>query len=241
MGSGCALFDFDNDGDLDIYFLQGAPLPGWNKEKPLYNKLYRNDGNGWTDVTAESGLGDKSYGIGCAAADYDNDGDLDLYFTTVYGHNHSVLYTNEGAWKFKNVTAEQGLGSLPPTYQSAWGDIDNDGDLDLATAGKLWINQLKASPKNGWIAVTLEGDGKKVNRSAIGAIVRVKLKDRVLTRQVESGTGEGNQNQLRLHFGLGAHEGPVDLEITWLGAGKQVVKGLATGKVHKVTFKGGQG
>jgi hypothetical protein len=69
----------------------------------------------------------------------------------------------------------------------------------------------------------------------------VKLKDRVLTRQVESGTGEGNQNQLRLHFGLGAHEGPVDLEITWLGAGKQVVKGLATGKVHKVTFKGGQG
>jgi hypothetical protein len=89
--------------------------------------------------------------------------------------------------------------------------------------------------------VTLEGDGKKVNRSAIGAIVRVKLKDRVLTRQVESGTGEGNQNQLRLHFGLGAHEGPVDLEITWLGAGKQVVKGLATGKVHKVTFKGGQG
>jgi len=238
---GSAIGDLDSDGHLDIFvgnFAHGAAY----QNRPQFLRNLGPEGKyKFEDKSGGAGLGYQESYASPSLGDCDNDGDLDLYFTTVYGHNHSVLYTNEGAWKFKNVTAEQGLGSLPPTYQSAWGDIDNDGDLDLATAGKLWINQLKASPKNGWVAVTLEGDGKKVNRSAIGAIVRVKLKDRVLTRQVESGTGEGNQNQLRLHFGLGAHEGPVDLEITWLGAGKQVVKGLATGKVHKVTFKGGQG
>ena len=81
MGSGVCLFDYDNDGDLDVYFLQGASLPGWDKEIILENKLYRNDGKKWTDVTKKSGVGDKNYSIGCACADYDNDGDTDLYVT----------------------------------------------------------------------------------------------------------------------------------------------------------------
>jgi len=64
MGSGVCLFDYDNDGDLDAYFLQGASLPGWDKEIILENKLYRNDGKKWKDVTDEAGVGDKNYGIG---------------------------------------------------------------------------------------------------------------------------------------------------------------------------------
>ena len=234
---GSCFGDMDNDGHLDIFVGNFAHGAAYQNRSQFLRNLGPKGKYKFEDKSAGSGLGYQESYASPALGDFDNDGDLDLFFTTVYGHNHSVLYSNEGGWKFKNITAPQGLGSLPPTYQSAWGDIDNDGDLDLATAGKLWINQVAATPKNKWIALTLEGDGKKVNRSAIGAIARIKLKDRVLTRQVESGTGEGNQNQVRLHFGLGAHEGPVDVEITWLGAGKQMVKGLAAGKVHKVTFK----
>lgn len=128
MGSGCALFDYDNDGDLDIYLLQGAPLPGWDKEKPLYNKLYRNDGDSWTDVTAGSGLGDKSYGIGCAAADYDNDGDTDLYVTN-FGSD--ILYRNNGDGTFADVTRLSKIDNPLWSASAAFFDADNDGWLDL--------------------------------------------------------------------------------------------------------------
>ena len=63
MGSGGCLFDYDNDGDLDAYFLQGSSLPGWDRKIILENKLYRNDGKKWTDVTEMAGVGDKNYGI----------------------------------------------------------------------------------------------------------------------------------------------------------------------------------
>ncbi|SVC48598.1 uncharacterized protein METZ01_LOCUS301452, partial [marine metagenome] len=81
MGSGVCLLDYDNDHDLDIYFCQGGLLPGWDKEIILENKLFRNDNGHWMDVTAAVGVGDKSYSIGCACGDIDNDGDTDLYVT----------------------------------------------------------------------------------------------------------------------------------------------------------------
>ncbi|SVC57668.1 uncharacterized protein METZ01_LOCUS310522, partial [marine metagenome] len=77
MGSGICIFDYDSDGDLDAYFPQGASLPGWEKNIILENKLYRNDGSIWTDVTEQAGVGDMSYSMGCACADYDNDGATD--------------------------------------------------------------------------------------------------------------------------------------------------------------------
>ena len=79
VSAGLALFDYDGDGDVDIYFLNGASLKGTETKRVPVNKLYRNDG-GWkfTDVTAESGLGDKGYGLGVAVADYDNDCDKDV-------------------------------------------------------------------------------------------------------------------------------------------------------------------
>ncbi len=150
MGSGCALFDFDNDGDLDIYFLQGAPLPGWNKEKPLYNKLYRNDGNGWTDVTAESGLGDKSYGIGCAAADYDNDGDTDLYVTN-FGSD--ILFRNNGDGTFADVTRIAKIHNPMWGASAAFFDADNDGWLDLYV-----VNYVEFSlDENPWCGERVSG------------------------------------------------------------------------------------
>ncbi|NIP94999.1 MAG: hypothetical protein GWO24_16760 [Akkermansiaceae bacterium] len=177
-----------------------------------------------------------------AAGDFDNDGDLDLFFTTVYAGasfgrpNNPVLFSNGGDFKFTNATGDSGLGGLPPTYQAAWADLDNDGDLDLMTAGKLFVNG--GGTGNHWLKVRLAGDGKSVNRSAIGAQVRVSLPGGgTLSRQVEAGTGQGNQNDLTLHFGLGKHDKPVSLEIFWPDGSAQTVSDVAIDKLLTVTRK----
>ena len=94
VSSGLALFDYDRDGNIDIYFLNGAPLKGTKFDKAPKNELYRNEG-GWrfTNVTDQAGVGDAGFGLGVAAGDYDNDGDLDIYVNN-YGPN--VLYRNNG-------------------------------------------------------------------------------------------------------------------------------------------------
>ena len=148
--------------------------------------------------------------------------------------NSPVLYSNEGSWKFKNTTQDELLPDLPPTYQSAWADIDNDGDLDLCTAGKLFRNEAQ---RGHWIELDLAGDGNQVSRSAYGAVARIRLEDRVLTRFVEPGTGEGNQSAARLHFGLGSHQEPVMVEITWPGGKRQSVGPLAVNQQHRVIMK----
>lgn len=126
MGSGVALFDYDGDGDLDIYFLNGNYLRGRPADSSLTNALYRNNGN-WrfADVTYEAGVADTSYGQGAEAADFDNDGDVDLYVTNV-GAN--VYFRNEGNGKFARTSllAHEGWGQCSSAI-----DYDNDGDLDL--------------------------------------------------------------------------------------------------------------
>jgi hypothetical protein len=137
----------------------------------------------------------------------------------------------------RDVTATAGLAGLPPTYQAAWADFDNDGDLDLATAGKVFQNQ---GTLHTWLRVRLIGDGETINRSAIGGQVRVAIGDEILTRQVEAGTGEGNQSQLTLHFGLGEHEGSVDVEVLWPNGDKQLIAGAETSCLLTVEFNGSQ-
>jgi len=130
VSSGLAVFDYDGDGDEDIYFLNGAPLRGMVVATPPKNALYRNDGN-WrfTDVTDRAGVGDEGHGLGVAAGDYDNDGDLDLYVNN-YGPN--VLYQNNGDGTFTNVTAKAGVGNGRKVGAGAnFLDVDGDGNLDL--------------------------------------------------------------------------------------------------------------
>ncbi len=135
-GGGVTLFDFDGDGDDDLYFLQGAvdpvAAPGERHPSPPVNRLYRNDG-GWrfTDVTAESGLGDPGYGMGAAAADFDGDGDLDL-FVANFGPDR--LYRNDGG-RFTDATAGSGIATGGFSVGGAWGDADGDGILDLLVCG----------------------------------------------------------------------------------------------------------
>jgi len=131
--AGVALFDFDADNDIDIYFLNGAPLRGTTAKGTPRNALYRNDGN-WrfTDVTEASGTGDSGYGLGVAIGDYDNDGDRDIYVNN-YGPN--VLLRNNGQGTFTDVTAAADVANGHQVGAGAnFLDVDADGDLDLFVA-----------------------------------------------------------------------------------------------------------
>ena len=136
MGSGAAFFDYDNDGDLDLYIVNSAPLPGFVTAMSPTNVLYRNDGDsGFTDVTAEAGVGHLGYGMGCGTADYDNDGDPDLYVTN-FGVN--VLYRNNADGTFTDVTVYAGVGDSDRWSSScAFVDYDQDGNLDLYVVNYL--------------------------------------------------------------------------------------------------------
>ncbi len=133
MSTGIATFDYDADGLVDIYFLNGAALQGSEFQPPLRNALYRNHGD-WTftDVTDEAGVGDLGYGLGVCAADYDADGDVDIYINN-FGTN--VLYRNNGDRTFTNVTAEAGVDNGRQVGAGVgFLDLEGDGDLDLYVA-----------------------------------------------------------------------------------------------------------
>ena len=131
MGSGGAFFDYDGDGWLDILLLNGMALDGSRKGQNLPS-LYRNKGDGtFTNVTRKAGLDFEFYGMGVAAADYDNDGDTDLYLSGI-GPDH--LFQNQGNGRFKNVTKAAGLGNPDYGTSAAFLDFDRDGHLDLFVA-----------------------------------------------------------------------------------------------------------
>ena len=238
---GAAWGDFDNDGNFDLFAGNFAHVDnrGDQPKSRFLRNLGSQKGCNFEDLGTCGVYYQESYSSP-AAGDYDNDGDLDLFFTTVYEtasfgkKNYPVLFCNEGGFAFSDATSSANLSQLGSTYQAAWADFDNDGDLDLATAGKLFENQ---AGNNHWLKVRLIGDGKAVNRSAIGAQVRIRFKDRVLTRQIEAGTGQGNQNDLTLHFGLGRRTGPVDLEISWPNGVSQTVRGVKTNSLISIPFK----
>jgi tetratricopeptide (TPR) repeat protein len=130
MGGGVGLIDFDNDGWLDIYFVNGCAIPFDPKDPPHPNLLYRNQHDGtFLDVTRAGRVGGKGYGMGCAVGDYDNDGDDDLFVT---GLNQTILYRNRGDGTFDDVTSSAGVFSDRWTTAAGFGDLDGDGDLDLA-------------------------------------------------------------------------------------------------------------
>lgn len=131
MGSGCAFLDYDGDGDQDLFLVNGVPWPDKAEPgaKPPVQALYQNDGKGkFTDVTESSGLAVPLFGMGVAVGDYDNDGDVDLYVTTLDGGR---LYRNDGG-TFLDVTDSANAGGGGGWLSSAaFFDLENDGDLDL--------------------------------------------------------------------------------------------------------------
>ena len=236
---GSCFSDLNNDGLIDLFVGNFShPRPGQDHPQFLQNGGPEKD-FAFEDKSESAGLAWQESYASPTIGDFNNDGMQDFFFTTVYAvgsgsiRNYPVLYQGKGDWAFEDITALQKLNELTPTYQAAWADIDNDGDLDLCTAGKLFRNDNALTGK--WLKIRLLGDGKKVNTSGIGSIVRIKVGDDIITRHVESGTGEGNQNDLTLHFGFGELEADsVSAEVTWPGNYKQTTSGLRLNTTHTI-------
>jgi hypothetical protein len=205
---GSCFGDVNNDGHIDLIVVNFAHSPAHqdrtmvciNSGPPDHTFTNINDGN-------KAGIHyQESYAKG-ALGDYDNDGDLDLYITTVDPGDNGTLFENDGTGRFKDVgdkTSTRGCNS----YGVAWSDIDNDGDLDLFAGGKLLRNR---GNNNAWVRVKVVGDGRS-NRAGIGGRVMVHAADKTYLREIQAGNS-GNQNDPNAHVGLGKHEGPVRIEV----------------------------
>lgn len=151
MGSGCAFLDYNNDGWLDLFLVNSSDWPG-PKRKKSPSKLYRNNQDGtFTDVTRAAGLDIDFYGMGVSVADFDNDGDSDIYLS---GLGEDRLFRNQGDGRFQDVTKAAGLGNPGFGTSSAWLDYDKDGLLDLFVANYVqWTLETD-------IFCTLDGSNK---------------------------------------------------------------------------------
>lgn len=239
-GMGVGVGDYNLDGHLDLF-------KGHFTDDT--NALYRNDGKGeFTDVTLASGLGVETRftGWGTGIVDLDNDGRPDLFLVTggVYpelegklaGYPYKtprVVFRNLGNGKFEELFDEAGPGVTAPhsSRGCAFGDFDNDGDLDVLIINlneppSLLRNDVGGS--NHWIKVKLIGT--KSNRSAIGARVVALYGGKQQAQEVISQSSYGSTNDRRLHFGLGP-EAKADIEIRWPSGAKQKFAGLAANRL----------
>ncbi len=247
-GMGLGIGDFDTSGSLSIlktHFRDDTPA------------LYRNNGKGsFRDVTYRAGLGVETryVGWGAGIVDLDNDGLPDLFFTTgmVYPEverklseipykTPNVIYRNLGAGKFEELTTEAGPAILEAhsSRGAAFGDFDNDGDIDILIMNmneppSLLRNDISGS--NHWLKVKLIG--VESNRSAIGATVIASYGDRRQAQAVLAQSSYLSVNDRRLHFGLG-QETKASLEIRWPNGRRETIATVPAGRL--VTIKEGSG
>jgi hypothetical protein len=132
--SGGGFLDFDDDGDLDIYLLNGAPAPGQSSDRRPTNALFENRDGRFVDVTERSGTGDTKYGQGMCVGDYDGDGRLDIFISN-FGED--VLFRNLGEGRFEDVSKRAGITKQGYGTGCAFGDVDGDGDLDIYVANNV--------------------------------------------------------------------------------------------------------
>ncbi len=187
--------DFDNDGNIDIYAGNSNAA----------NNLFRNNGDGtFTDVSVQYGVADASQTYSCGWADYDNDGDLDLYVANGTGFIDK-LYRNDGN-TFTDVAAIVGTNDTRHASCLSWGDYNNDGFMDVylnTNGGENRLYKNNAGNSNKWVEFKLQGNPS--NRSAIGARVKVKAGSLSMIREVSGGSGGKGQNSLPVEFGLGSN------------------------------------
>ena len=238
VGSGCAWGDYDNDGHLDLFVAKGG------LRTIQSDALYHNNGDGtFTRLTEGSIVNEAGNHVGCAWADYDNDGNLDLFVTAQLGQ-HNLLYHNNGDGTFTSVTEGNIVTDTSYSPNGAWADYDNDGFLDLFVANGaftigsannfLYHNDGNA---NRWLKIKCVGGPS--NRAAIGAKVRVNATIRGASRwqlrEISGGSGFGSQNSLIAHFGLGDATNVDTVGIEWPSGAVQELHNVGANRFLTVT------
>ncbi|KPK99567.1 MAG: hypothetical protein AMJ90_09305, partial [candidate division Zixibacteria bacterium SM23_73_2] len=205
-GSGCAWGDFDNDGDLDLYLSKdGAP-----------NVLYRNNIIPSGDTTFTQcfpEVSDPDGGEQALWGDFDNDGYLDLYLVNYDQKNR--LYLNNQGLSFSERAESLGLADSGYGQGAAWGDFNNDGDLDLYLCNRFQPNKLYENRANTGHWLTINARGRISNSFGIGARVKLVAGGTVQIREVGCGNGYYSQNPLPVHFGLGENESVDSILLSW--------------------------
>ncbi len=216
------VFDYNNDGWLDVYFVCG-------QEAMPANILFRNNGGTFTDVSEAAGINDRGDGRGGATGDFDADGFLDIYVVNNDGPN--VLYHNNGDGTFKNISAQAGVDNPNRGFGTAVADFDADGDLDIYLANDEQPNVLyyNSGTPNNWVHV--KTTGVISNRDGIGARVEVYANDMKMMRQIDGSPGLGSQSNFVAEFGVGQATQIDRLVIYWPSGVIQDTSNLAVNQL----------
>jgi len=243
-GMGAAVADYDGDGYPDIF------RSNFSDERET---LYRNRGSGeFDDVTVPAGLARNTryVGWGCGFFDFDNDGLPDLLLVNghvfpevdrlgidIHFRDHAILYRNLGGGKFADATDNAGPGILErhSARGAAFADYDNDGVIEVLinnqnAAPSLFKQTMR--PPGHWVALSLAGT--RSNRSGLGAKVRVTAGGRTQLDEVRSGGSYLSQNDLRLHFGLGAATRVERIEVLWPSGARQELRDVAADRIVRI-------
>jgi hypothetical protein len=255
MSFPCWFWDYDNDGWLDLFVADyggegvgdvtadylGLPHRG------EHARLYRNRGDGtFEDVSRAAGLNKMTVSMGSNFGDLDNDGWLDLYLGTGNPDFGAIIpnrmFRNDAGRRFQDVTTAGGFGHLQKGHGIAFGDLDHDGDQDVyavmggAYDGDNFRNVLFQNPGHARRSVKLRLEGVRANRLALGARVKLVLREGNTTREIHRVVGSGGSfgcNPFRLEIGLGGAGAIERAEIRWPGSGEvQAVTGLEAGRFY---------
>lgn len=246
-GMGSALGDYDGDGDLDWFVtsIWSIPVAGEEQRFQLGNRLYANQGGAFTDVTEAAGVRDGGWGWGACFADFDNDGNLDLYHTngwiepfppSNFDRDASRLFISAGDGTFSDRAEEAGLADTERGFGIVCGDFDADGDMDILqlhrnaiNAATLWRNDTSG---NNYLAVRLKGLAP--NTEASGARIKAHIGDRAQLREIIIGSNYSSQNPRTQLFGLGSATQVDRLEIEWPDGEITVRNDLAQGQLLEI-------
>ncbi len=216
---GSVVGDIDNNGLLDVYMsnLSHPRYLDYSDVSGLFLRAHRRT-KSFENIWNASGIAFEETSSDPALADIDNDGDLDLFVTSVYEGRTSHLYRNDGNGKFMDISWLSGA-QVDNGWGAAFSDMDNDGDVDLVVAHHYGVSVLRNSGNsNNWLQVNVRSE--VCNRFGVGSRVQISYAGQSQIREIIAGRGTGSQDSLTAHFGLGGYDGLVKVKVKDLCGGK---------------------